>query len=462
MSYDAQLHRGPRRPRPGPQAPGDVHRDHGSRGLHHLVYEVVDNSIDEALAGYCNEISVAIHADNSVTVTDDGRGIPVDMHTAEKQARRRGRDDHACTPAASSTTSTYKVSGGLHGVGVSVVNALSEWLDARDPARRQGLAPALRARRARSAARSRSAPPTRPAPRSPSGPTPRSSASIEFRFDMLSQRLRELSFLNAGLRIQHHGRAQRQESHDFCYEGGIVSFVEHLNRSRAPLHQPPIFAGRRAQLRRQGGREVPVSIEIALQYNETYNESVYSLREQHQHGRGRHAPDRLPHRAHARAEPLHHAPIQERQGRSGGHQRRRHPRGSDRGDLREAPAARVRGADQDEARHQRGARPRRGHASTTSSREYLEENPAVAQPSDREGARRPRARARRRARRATSRAARARSPTHSLPGKLADCQEREPVAAASSSSSRAIRPAAPPSRAAPARPRRSCRSAARS
>ncbi len=245
----------------------------GPEGLHHLVYEVVDNSIDEALAGYCRQIQVTIHDDNSVTVEDDGRGIPVDMHPTEN---RPAAEVVMTTLHAGGKfdEKTYKVSGGLHGVGVSVVNALSEHLELG--IRRNGKVWRQTYRQGN--------------PESPLeeiGTTERTGtrvtflpdkevfASIDFSFDILSQRLRELSFLNAGIRIQIEDE-RSGKSHDFCYEGGLVSFVEHLNRGRAPLHRPPIYvAGERTFERR--GRTVPVQIETAIQYNESYNESVFSF-----------------------------------------------------------------------------------------------------------------------------------------------------------------------------------------
>ncbi len=245
----------------------------GPDGLHHLVYEVVDNSIDEALAGHCGEIDVTIRADGSVMVTDDGRGIPVGNHPTENR------------PAAEVVMTTlhaggkfnegsYKVSGGLHGVGVSVVNALSRWLEVE--IKRDGKVWRQRYQRGEP-----------DAPLETIGTTDRTGtkvtflpddqifASTDFSFDVLSQRLRELSFLNAGVRIKIADE-RSNKSHDFCYEGGIVSFVEHLNRSRAPLHKPPVLvAGERSYP--SGERDVPVSIEVAIQYNESYNESVYAF-----------------------------------------------------------------------------------------------------------------------------------------------------------------------------------------
>jgi DNA gyrase subunit B len=245
----------------------------GPEGLHHLVYEVVDNSIDEALAGFCGEINVVIHDDNSVTVTDDGRGIPVGLHPIENR------------PAAEVVLTTlhaggkfnensYKVSGGIHGVGVSVVNALSEWLELE--IKRNGKVWRQRYRRGE--------PET---PFETIGTTDRTGtkvsflpdteifSSIDFSFDTLSQRLRELSFLNAGIQIRVEDQRSNKR-HDFCYEGGIVSFVDHLSRSKAPLHQPPIhISGERTFT--SHGKVTPVSIEIALQYSDSYNESVFSF-----------------------------------------------------------------------------------------------------------------------------------------------------------------------------------------
>jgi DNA gyrase subunit B len=245
----------------------------GPEGLHHLVYEVVDNSVDEAVAGYCQQIDVAIHQDGSVTVADDGRGIPVDEHPTEKRSAAEvvmttlhagGKfDDKA-----------YKVSGGLHGVGVSVVNALSEKLELE--IRREGKVWRQTYRRGEPTSALEAIGTTeKTGTRVTFLPDPQIFASTVLEFDVLSQRLRELSFLNAGLRIQINDE-RSGKSHDFCYEGGIVSFVEHLNRTRAPLHRPPILlSGERSF--GSGVKEVKVGIEIALQYNEAYNESVFAF-----------------------------------------------------------------------------------------------------------------------------------------------------------------------------------------
>ena len=242
----------------------------GLEGLHHLVYEVVDNSIDEAVAGYCREISVVIHQDSSVTVVDDGRGIPTDEHPTERRPAAEvvmtrlhagGKFDDAA----------YKVSGGLHGVGVSVVNALSDRLELE--VRREGRVWRQTYRCGDPASPFEAIGTTdKTGTRVTFHPDPEIFASLDFSFDVLSQRLRELSFLNAGIRIQISDE-RSGKSHDFCYEGGIVSFVEHLNRTRAPLHPTIHVSGERSFPRK--GRDVPVLIEVALQYNESYNEAVF-------------------------------------------------------------------------------------------------------------------------------------------------------------------------------------------
>ncbi len=245
----------------------------GPEGLHHLVYEVVDNSIDEALAGYCKNISVVIRDDGSVTVDDDGRGIPVDIHAIEK---RPAAEVVMTTLHAGGKfdEKTYQVSGGLHGVGVSVVNALSEHLELE--IRRDGKVwRQLYSRGIPQGSLDSIGTTEKTGTRITFRADPEIFQSIEFSFDVLSQRLRELSFLNAGIRIGIRDE-RSNKSHDFCYEGGLISFVEHLNRSRAPLHQPPVYiSGQRIMPSR--GRDIPVVVEVALQYNETYNESVYSF-----------------------------------------------------------------------------------------------------------------------------------------------------------------------------------------
>jgi DNA gyrase subunit B len=237
----------------------------GASGLHHLVYEVVDNSIDESQANFCDHIDIKIHVDNSITVTDNGRGIPVDLHEGE------GR------PAAEVVLTTlhsggkfdnqsYKVSGGLHGVGVSVVNALSERLDLE----------IWRGGRVYVQSYDRGTPITefrqtgttqRRGTKITFRPDPEIFQEREFSFDVLSQRLRELAFLNSGVRITIEDE-RNAKSHEFQYTGGIASFVEHLNRNKTVLQEKPIHF----MADRDG-----IFIEAAMQYNDGYLENVFSF-----------------------------------------------------------------------------------------------------------------------------------------------------------------------------------------
>jgi DNA gyrase subunit B len=238
----------------------------GESGLHHLVYEVVDNSVDEALAGYCSEINVTIHIDNSVTVVDNGRGIPVEPHPAVPgmsttevvltKLHAGGKFDHKA----------YKVSGGLHGVGISVVNALSESLEVE----------IWRDHKVYRQTYHRGTP---QAPLEQTGVTDRRGTKVTFKpdtqifettifsFDTLSQRLRELSFLNRGIVITLDDERDEKKKHRFQYQGGIASFVEHLNRNKEVLNPVIMIEGQRDG----------VTAEIALQWNDGYAENIYSF-----------------------------------------------------------------------------------------------------------------------------------------------------------------------------------------
>ena len=273
MSYDAQSIEVLEGLEPVRKRPAMYIGTTGPEGLHHLVYEVVDNSIDEALAGHCTWIRVTLHPDASVTVEDDGRGIPVDIHPTEG---RPASEVVLTTLHAGGKFSdkSYQVSGGLHGVGVSVVNALSEFLEVE--IRRDGAVWRQAFERGVPEGPLEKIGTTeRTGTRITFRPDPEIFPSTEFSFDVLSQRLRELSFLNAGIRIEIRDE-RTGKNHEFCYEGGIRSFVEHLSRARTPLHKPPIYLSGTAHFS-QRSAQVPVSVEVALQYTDSYNEAVYSF-----------------------------------------------------------------------------------------------------------------------------------------------------------------------------------------
>src|SRR3989454_5597727 len=240
--------------------------DTSAYGLHHLVYEVVDNSVDEALAGYCDSIKVILHADGSVSVGDNGRGIPVDTHkeTGKSAAEVVMTVLHA---GGKFEHSAYKVSGGLHGVGVSVVNALSEWLDLE--IRRGGTVWTQRYEKGGvpTAALAAGEKTAKHGTIIRFKPDATIFEETSFSFDTLSNRLRELAFLNRGLKIviedERDGR-----SHTFLYKGGIVEFVKHLNQIKTPIHPKVLFVE---------GKKGDIEIEVALQYNDGYQESVFSF-----------------------------------------------------------------------------------------------------------------------------------------------------------------------------------------
>jgi len=247
----------------------------GEMGLHHLVYEVVDNSVDEALAGYAKKIEVVIHVDDSITVVDDGRGIPVDMMDLPNGQRMPAVQVVLTKLHAGGKfdSSTYKVSGGLHGVGVSCVNALSQEFNVeiwRDGATwEMDFSCGLPTTELRKSGTSK-----KRGTKVHFLPDKTIFAVTEYNYDTLAQRLRELAFLNKGLEITltderttdpKTGESKRTE---FRYAGGIAEFVKHLNRGKQVLHDKPIVM----EAKRDG-----VEMEIALQYNDSYSDSVFSF-----------------------------------------------------------------------------------------------------------------------------------------------------------------------------------------
>jgi len=241
--------------------------DTGKRGLHHLVYEVVDNSIDEVMGGYCDKVEVIIHADETVTVKDNGRGIPVDIHT---KLKKPGVEVVMTTLHAGGKfdKDAYKVSGGLHGVGVSCVNALSEWLKVE--VRRDGKIYHQEYNKGKTASKL-----------TVIGKTKTTGTSVTFHpdetifteitifsYEILAARLRELAFLNKGVKINLKDEREEGKEAEFFYKGGIVSFVEYMNRKKKPIHNKIIY------LEKTQGN---IEIEVSMQYNEGFAENIYTF-----------------------------------------------------------------------------------------------------------------------------------------------------------------------------------------
>ncbi|MSR77391.1 MAG: DNA topoisomerase (ATP-hydrolyzing) subunit B [Candidatus Omnitrophica bacterium] len=248
--------------------PGMYIGDTTARGLHHLVYEVVDNSIDEALAGHATKVDAVIHEDGSVSVADDGRGIPVDLHKGQKKSALEvvmttlhagGKFDNK----------SYRVSGGLHGVGVSVTNALSEWCEA--VVRREGQVYRQRYEKGKPVSKVDVIGKTKERGTTVSFLADKTIFdTIHFSFDILSNRLRELAFLNKGIKISIRDERDKKDikEHLFCYKGGISEFITYLNRNKNPIHREIFYA----EKEKDG-----VEVEVALQYNDTFSEEVFAF-----------------------------------------------------------------------------------------------------------------------------------------------------------------------------------------
>ncbi|MDE2028291.1 MAG: DNA topoisomerase (ATP-hydrolyzing) subunit B [Candidatus Omnitrophica bacterium] len=242
--------------------------DTSSRGLHHLVYEAVDNSIDEALAGYCSNIEVVINHDESMSVIDNGRGIPVDMHKTEKKPavevvlttlHAGGKFDK----------NTYKVSGGLHGVGISCVNALSDWFEVE--VKREGNIYHQRYERGNTVSKLTTIGKTKTTGTKVTFKPDKSifKETQKFSYDVLAKRLRELAFLNKGVSIKlADNRGDKPKESVFLFKGGLISFVEHLSENKTPLHNKVFYFEKEKD---------NINVEVALQYNDSYNETVFSF-----------------------------------------------------------------------------------------------------------------------------------------------------------------------------------------
>lgn len=258
------------------ERPGMYVGDTGVNGLHQLVYEVVDNCIDEAMAGFCTAIHVTLHKDNSITVEDNGRGIPVERH--EKESQKKGRDVTALEvvmtvlhAGGKFDKDTYKVSGGLHGVGISCVCALSRRMIVH--VFKQGqiyemeFAKGLVSKQMNVVGES-----TKRGTKITFWPDNTIMVIKEFDYDILANRLRELAFLNRGINIYFHDeRHEDKEDVNFCYSGGLLSFVSYLNENKKPLFPTPLYF-----LGRKNGDDGPIEVEISLQWNDTYNETILS------------------------------------------------------------------------------------------------------------------------------------------------------------------------------------------
>ena len=237
------------------------------RGLHHLVYEIVDNSVDEALAGYCKNINITIEKGNIIKVEDDGRGIPVDIHPKTKISAAETVYTVLHAGGKFGGDSGYKVSGGLHGVGSSVVNALSEWTEVT--IKRDGGIHQMKFERGKTVK-----PLTRIGDSKETGTTVRFYAdstifeTLEYEYEVLENRFREMAFLTKGLRITlKDEREEPVKQAEFCFEGGLISFVEYLNKSKEKLHDKPIYIEKKGEF----------PIEIALQYTTAYSDNIYSF-----------------------------------------------------------------------------------------------------------------------------------------------------------------------------------------